>query len=87
MSFKTLCLVAAFALIIVAFVLFALEAKFVSYGILGTGGVLCMIFVTWRAFRGRYTASDHRGVEVIGLYWHFVDLVWIFLFPLLYIAK
>jgi membrane-bound serine protease (ClpP class) len=35
---------AAFALILVAFVLFALEAKFVSYGILGTGGVLCMIF-------------------------------------------
>ncbi|MDP9191259.1 MAG: nodulation protein NfeD [Acidobacteriota bacterium] len=35
---------AAFALIIVAFILFALEAKFVSYGILGTGGVLCLIF-------------------------------------------
>lgn len=35
---------AAFALIIVAFLLFALEAKFVSYGILGTGGVLCLIF-------------------------------------------
>ena len=35
---------AAFALIVVAFILFALEAKFTSYGILGTGGVLCMIF-------------------------------------------
>lgn len=35
---------AAFALIVAAFVLFALEAKFTSYGILGTGGVLCMIF-------------------------------------------
>jgi membrane-bound serine protease (ClpP class) len=35
---------AAFALILVAFILFALEAKFVSYGILGTGGVLCLIF-------------------------------------------
>jgi len=35
---------AAFALILVAFVLFALEAKFVSYGVLGTGGVLCLIF-------------------------------------------
>ena len=50
-----------------------------------TVGVLCMMFVTWRAFRGKYTATDHRGVEVIGLYWHFVDLVWIFLFPLLYL--
>jgi len=35
---------AAFALILVAFVLFALEAKFVSYGVLGTGGVLCLVF-------------------------------------------
>ena len=35
---------AAFALILVAFILFALEAKFVSYGVLGTGGVLCLIF-------------------------------------------
>jgi heme/copper-type cytochrome/quinol oxidase subunit 3 len=50
-----------------------------------TMGVLCMIFVTWRAFRGAYTAADHRGVEVIGLYWHFVDLVWIILFTIVYL--
>jgi heme/copper-type cytochrome/quinol oxidase subunit 3 len=50
-----------------------------------TVGVLCMIFVTWRAFQGRYTAADHRGVEVIGLYWHFVDLVWIILFTIVYL--
>jgi cytochrome c oxidase subunit 3 len=50
-----------------------------------TVGVLCMIFVTWRAFRGKYTAADHRGVEVIGLYWHFVDLVWIILFTIVYL--
>ncbi|HEX6060070.1 MAG TPA: cytochrome c oxidase subunit 3 [Gemmatimonadaceae bacterium] len=50
-----------------------------------TIGVICMIFVTWRAFRGRYTAADHRGVEVIGLYWHFVDLVWIILFTIVYL--
>ena len=31
--------------------------------------------------------EDLHRVEIIGLYWHFVDLVWIFLFPLLYIAK
>jgi heme/copper-type cytochrome/quinol oxidase subunit 3 len=48
-------------------------------------GVICMIFVTWRAFQGRYTAADHRGVEVIGLYWHFVDLVWIILFTIVYL--
>ena len=50
-----------------------------------TMGVLCMIFVTWKAFAGRYTAADHRGVEVIGLYWHFVDLVWIILFTIVYL--
>jgi heme/copper-type cytochrome/quinol oxidase subunit 3 len=50
-----------------------------------TMGVLCMSFVTWKAFRGRYTATDHRGVEVIGLYWHFVDLVWIILFTIVYL--
>jgi heme/copper-type cytochrome/quinol oxidase subunit 3 len=50
-----------------------------------TIGVLCMMFVTWRAFRGKYTATDHRGVEVIGLYWHFVDLVWIILFTIVYL--
>ncbi|MGH7718076.1 MAG: cytochrome c oxidase subunit 3 [Gemmatimonadaceae bacterium] len=50
-----------------------------------TMGVICMIFVTWRAFQGRYTPTDHRGVEVIGLYWHFVDLVWIILFTIVYL--
>lgn len=50
-----------------------------------TVGVLCMLFVTWKAFRGRYSAADHRGVEVIGLYWHFVDLVWIILFTIVYL--
>ncbi len=50
-----------------------------------TMGVICMIYVTFRAFRGRYTAEDHRGVEVIGLYWHFVDLVWIILFTIVYL--
>jgi cytochrome c oxidase subunit 3 len=44
-----------------------------------------MTFVTWKAFRGAYTAQDHRGVEVIGLYWHFVDLVWIILFTIVYL--
>lgn len=50
-----------------------------------TVGVLCLLFVTWKAFRGKYTAADHRGVEVIGLYWHFVDLVWIILFTIVYL--
>ena len=51
-----------------------------------TMGVLCMVWVTWKAFRGGYTQTDHRGVEVIGLYWHFVDLVWIILFTIVYLV-
>lgn len=50
-----------------------------------TIGVLCLIFVLVRAMRGAYTQTDHAGVEVIGLYWHFVDLVWIILFTIVYL--
>jgi cytochrome c oxidase subunit 3 len=48
-------------------------------------GVICMTFVTVRAFRGRYTQADHEGIENVGLYWHFVDLVWIILFTVIYL--
>jgi heme/copper-type cytochrome/quinol oxidase subunit 3 len=48
-------------------------------------GVLCLIFVLFRAMKGSYTQTDHRGVELIGLYWHFVDLVWIILFTIVYL--
>ena len=47
------------------------------------GGMICMGFVAHAAWRGK----ELQRVEFVGLYWHFVDLVWIFLFPLLYIAK
>ena len=50
-----------------------------------TIGVLAMIWITWRAFRGKYTQESHGGVEVMGLYWHFVDLVWIILFTIVYL--
>jgi heme/copper-type cytochrome/quinol oxidase subunit 3 len=46
-------------------------------------GAIIMAFVAKDAAKGR---NLHR-VELIGIYWHFVDIVWIFLFPLLYIAK
>ena len=50
-----------------------------------TIGVLCLIFVYVRALNGAYTAEHLEGVEVIGLYWHFVDLVWILLFTIVYL--
>jgi cytochrome c oxidase subunit III len=46
-------------------------------------GVLAVVL--WRARQGRYTPEYHPGVEMFGLYWHFVDVVWIFLLPLLYL--
>ena len=44
-----------------------------------------MIFVWVRSLRGDYTQESLEGVEVIGLYWHFVDLVWILLFTIVYL--
>ncbi len=46
-------------------------------------GAIIMGVVAFDAYRGR----ELQRVELIGIYWHFVDVVWIFLFPLLYIAK
>ncbi|HXY18658.1 MAG TPA: cytochrome c oxidase subunit 3 [Gemmatimonadales bacterium] len=50
-----------------------------------TCGVLSMIWVTIRAFRGKYAGGKFQGIETIGLYWHFVDLVWIILFTIVYL--
>ena len=48
-------------------------------------GIGLMLVVLVMAWRGRFSASYYTPVEVSGLYWHFVDIVWIFLFPLLYL--
>jgi len=39
----------------------------------------------WMAYRNRFSKEYFSPVEIGGLYWHFVDIVWIFLFPLLYL--
>jgi cytochrome c oxidase subunit 3 len=48
-------------------------------------GVVCIAFVTGKALLGKYTQASHQGIETIGLYWHFVDLVWIVLFTIIYL--
>ncbi|MFQ5637768.1 MAG: cytochrome c oxidase subunit 3 family protein [bacterium] len=48
-------------------------------------GIGLLIYLVIHAHKGRYSASYFTPVEMIGLYWHFVDIVWIFLFPLLYL--
>lgn len=50
-----------------------------------TIGVLALAFVLFKAKRGSYTPQKLGGVEVVGLYWHFVDLVWIVLFTIVYL--
>ncbi len=41
--------------------------------------------IAYKAWKGRYTPEYNNPVEMVGLYWHFVDIVWIFLYPLLYL--
>jgi cytochrome c oxidase subunit III len=48
-------------------------------------GMVILLFYIRPALRGRYNADYHNPIECFGLYWHFVDIVWIFLFPLLYL--
>jgi len=48
-------------------------------------GIGLLLYLVLRARRGQFSLEYHTPVEVVGLYWHFVDIVWIFLFPLLYL--
>ena len=48
-------------------------------------GLTLLTFATIRAFRGHFTPKEHRGVEVPGIYWHFVDVMWIVVYSTVYI--
>jgi len=48
-------------------------------------GIGVMLVMLWWAWNGTITAEYNAPIEISGLYWHFVDIVWIFLFPLLYL--
>jgi cytochrome c oxidase subunit 3 len=48
-------------------------------------GLAVMTWMLWWSWRGIVTAEYYSPIEISGLYWHFVDIVWIFLFPLLYL--
>ena len=48
-------------------------------------GMVLMVWIMKKAHRGDFTPQNYALVENFGLYWHFVDIVWIFLFPLLYL--
>jgi cytochrome c oxidase subunit III len=48
-------------------------------------GLTLLVFATLRAFRGHFTPKEHRGVEVPGIYWHFVDVMWIVVYSTVYL--
>ncbi len=49
-------------------------------------GIVILLCLLKPAWDGKYTPENHNMIEGFGLYWHFVDIIWIFLFPLLYLA-
>jgi len=48
-------------------------------------GIPILAYMAWMGWKGRFSPEYHTPVELTGLYWHFVDIIWIFLFPLLYL--
>jgi cytochrome c oxidase subunit III len=63
----------------------------VFYGLTGLHGahvfvgLTLLMMVTIRAFKGHFTPEEHRGVEVPGIYWHFVDVMWVIVYVSVYI--
>jgi cytochrome c oxidase subunit 3 len=50
-------------------------------------GIVLLFWLTWRAYNGEFSSGYVAPIENFGLYWHFVDIVWLFLFPLLYLIN
>lgn len=61
---------------------FGMTGLHAAHMVIGIGLLIWLCFPAWK---GRFNADYHNPVEVVGLYWHFVDIIWIFLFPLLYL--
>ena len=48
-------------------------------------GLNLLLYASIRAFRGHFSPKEHRGVEIPGIYWHFVDIMWIVVYTTVYI--
>ena len=66
------------------FLYFAMTGMHALHMIIGIG---ILFWLIWRAHRGDFTEGYVAPIENFGLYWHFVDIVWLFLFPLLYLIN
>ena len=64
------------------FFYFAMTGVHALHMVVGVGILTALLIMAWG---GRFSSDRYNPVEVSGLYWHFVDIVWIFLFPLLYL--
>jgi cytochrome c oxidase subunit 3 len=51
------------------------------------GGMIAITWVFLKARKGTFDSRYYAPVDLVGLYWHLVDLIWIYLFPLLYLIK
>jgi cytochrome c oxidase subunit 3 len=63
---------------------FAMTGLHALHMVVGAGLILGLMHY---AYRGRYSAEYYTPIDMVGLYWHFVDIIWIFLFPLLYLVN
>lgn len=63
---------------------FAMTGMHALHMIIGIGILTVLVVLSWR---GRFSSAYYTPVDISGLYWHFVDIVWIFLFPLLYLIS
>ncbi|HEY8583862.1 MAG TPA: cytochrome c oxidase subunit 3 [Capillimicrobium sp.] len=63
----------------------------VFYGLTGLHGahvfigLMLLVFVAIRVFRGHFSAESHHGIEIPGIYWHFVDIMWIVVYASVYL--
>ena len=65
------------------------SAFFIMTGFHGAhvlGGLILLLLILYRALRGQFSSRNHVGPGAVTLYWHFVDVVWIFLFGILYLG-
>lgn len=66
---------------------------FIYFGLTGLhavhmiAGLIVLAWLLWSVQRGLVTPEEPTRVEIVGLYWHFVDVVWVFLYPLLYLIR
>lgn len=63
---------------------FAMTGLHALHMIIGIGIIIWLIL---RARKGHFSAEYHTPVENVGLYWHFIDIIWVFLFPILYLIS